>query len=124
MTIATRCRRVARRYRVPDGASATVSFRFPSPNGQHVELALVDVSVSGMSFAYNDELPGLESGATIAPVVLRLGSCEMHGELLVMHVTPQSPARTVCGVLFYPATDTDLVKLKSAIAGIEALHRD
>jgi hypothetical protein len=41
-----------------------------------------------------------------------------------MHVTADPDSRYVCGALFYPSTDTDLVKLKGVIAGMEAAGTD
>jgi hypothetical protein len=51
--------------------------------------------------------------------VIHLGGCEIRGELVVMHLTPQTPTRTICGALFYAACDEDLIKLRSAVAGME-----
>ena len=117
-------RRVARRYIISNADHARVIFAYPGPGGRRCELALIDISISGLSFRYRDELPDLESGATLSAVVIRLGRCEIHGDLLVMHLTPYSSGETVCGALFYPAKDADLLKLKSAIAGIEAVKAD
>ena len=39
---------------------------------------------------------------------------------MIMHVTPE---RSACGALLFPMTDHDLVKLKSIIAGIEAVQQ-
>ena len=53
---------------------------------------------------------------------IRIGECLIRGDLVVMHLTAESEARQICGALLYPATDTDLVKLKSVIAGMEAVE--
>ena len=84
-------------------------------------MPLTDISVSGLSFRLTDELPEMEGGTTLSSAVIRLGRCEIHGDLLVMHVTGVGSDETVAGALFYPAKDADLLKLKSAIAGIEAV---
>ena len=121
MTTTTGCRRQQRRRATSGSDSTCVEIKFPQPEGRKYELALVDVSVSGLSFALEDELPGLESGTDLADVVVRMGGdCEIHGELVVMHVTPRGSGRWLCGALFFAATDTDLIKWRSAIAGVEA----
>ena len=120
MTTTTGCRRKQRRRTTSGSGSAVVEINYPQPEGPRHQLALVDVSVSGLSFVFEDELAGLEAGADLHDVLIRLGDCEIHGELVVMHVTPQGPDRSLCGALFYAAGDTDLLKWRSAIAGMEA----
>jgi len=121
MATVSQTRRIARRYAVSKSHHARLEFDYPGPGGKRFDLPLIDLSVSGLSFNCSDELPGLESGTTLSPVVIRLGKCDIHGDLLVMHVTSDPSPETVCGALFYPAKDADLLKLKSAIAGIEAV---
>lgn len=124
MATVSQTRRVARRYAVSKSYHARLEFDYPGPGGKHYDLALTDLSVSGLSFRCGEELPGLDSGTTLSPVIIRLGKCDIHGDLLVMHVTSGPPSETTCGALFYPAQDADLLKLKSAIAGIEAVATD
>ena len=119
-TTTTRCRRITRRYAIPPGSAARVEFDYPGPNGRHCSQPLLDLSVSGLSFACADELPGIDSGTTLSPAVVHVGDCDVHGELLVMHVT--DGARTIVGALFYPAHDIDLVKWKGVLAGVQALQ--
>jgi hypothetical protein len=124
MATVSQTRRVTRRYAVSKSHHARLEFDYPGPGGKNFDFALIDISVSGLSFHCGDELPGLDSGTTLSPVVIRLGKCDIHGDLLVMHVTQGPPGETICGALFYPAKDADLLKLKSAIAGIEAVAMD
>jgi len=124
MATVSQTRRVARRYAISKSHQARLEFDYPGPGGKHYDLALTDLSVSGLSFRCGEELPGLDSGTTLSPVIIRLGKCDIHGDLLVMHVTSGPPSETTCGALFYPAKDADLLKLKSAIAGIEAVATD
>ena len=124
MATVSQTRRVARRYAVSKSHHASLEFDYPGPGGKRYDLPLIDISVSGLSFHCGDELPGLDSGTTLSPVVIRLGKCDIHGDLLVMHVTPDPATESICGALFYPAKDADLLKLKSAIAGIEAVTID
>ena len=117
-------RRVVRRHAIANADQARIAFPYPGPGGRRCELPLIDISISGLSFRYRDEIPRLETGAALSQVTVRFGNCEIEGDLLVMHVTQHAPGETVCGALFYPAKDADLLKLKSVIAGIEAVSRD
>jgi hypothetical protein len=120
MTTTTGCRRKQRRRPTSGSGSAWIEVNYPQPEGRRHELALVDVSVSGLSFIFEEQLAGLETGADLSDVLIHLGDCEIRGELVVMHVTPQGPGRWLCGALFYAAGDTDLLKWRAAIAGMEA----
>lgn len=113
------CRRSQRRHSVAPGADASIQLQHPP--GCPWTLRVIDISVSGISFAFEEDAPRIDSGENLSNVVIKIGSCTMEGDLLIMHVTPVPP-RTVCGALFYPATDDDLIKLKSMIAGIEAVQ--
>jgi len=120
MSTITGCRRKQHRRTLSGSGNAWVEVNYPQPEGKRHQLALIDVSVSGLSFVFESELAGLESGADLHDVLVRLGDCEIRGELVVMHVTPQGSGRWLCGALFYAAGDTDLLKWRSAIAGMEA----
>ena len=124
MAIATHSRRVTRRYAISKNHEARLELMWPGPAGVRMDLPLTDLSISGLSFRFRDEIHGLESGTNLSSVVIRLGKCEIHGDLLVMHVTSLDSGETQCGALFYPANDADLLQLKSAIAGIEAVMAD
>lgn len=122
MTIVTTCRRKQRRHPTQGTDQISVELTWPQPSGTRHRFPLADVSISGLSFVFEEELPGIESGASISGVLMRLGECEIQGDLVVMHITPQSENRQVCGALFYAATDEDLVKWRAAMAGIEAVR--
>jgi hypothetical protein len=126
MTVRTATRRRQRRYAIQRDKSACVEFEFPSPNGKAYRLPLVNISASGISFALddNDDLALLDSGTTLPEATVRIGDCVMRGDLMLMHLTPDVESRGSCGALFYPGSDTDLIKLRSVIAGMEALGSD
>ncbi len=126
MSAVTKSRRRQPRYRVSRGKLARVEFAHPGPNGRCYELDVTNISSSGVSFRVEetDELTGLEEGTSLSEVVIRVGHCMIRGEMLVMHVTAGTGSRRVCGALFYPATDTDLVQLKGVIAGMEVAEAD
>ena len=124
MSTRTACRRKTRRFPVGSGQKVWVEFEYPSHGGQSHRLPLVDISASGISFALTNELPLLESGTSLSDVVLHVESSEMRGDLLILHVTPVADRPMVCGALFYPSDDTELVKLKSVVSGIQAVHSE
>ncbi len=124
MATRTATRRHHSRITVPNG-SMTVAFADPTVSGGETELAVVDLSGAGFSFrALGDEQPRLDVGTTVAGVELRLGGVIIQGELVVMHVTPGAGSDTTYGALFYPAGDPDLIKLKSVVAGMQAVGGD
>lgn len=114
------CRRRQRRYAFPPGENASVEFGYPSPSGHLCRLRLADVSASGLGFVVEYELPGLAFGSTIRSATLHLRGRKIELDLLVVHISRVFAAGGVCGCLFYPASDTDLLRLKIALAEIEA----
>ena len=126
MSAVTKTRRGQRRHPISRSELARVEFAYPGPNGRCYELDVTNISSSGVSFSLErtDELTGLEEGTSLSEVVIRVGDCSIHGEMVVMHVTGDADSRRVCGALFYPATDTDLVQLKGVIAGMEVAATD
>jgi len=119
MTTAQACRRETRRHPAKGSDEACVELSTPNRIGERFRLPLIDVSISGLSFAIGDELPGIENGTDLSDAVIHLGECAIHGDLVVMHLTPQTDTRTICGALFYAASDEDLLKLRSAVSGME-----
>ena len=119
MTTAQACRRKARRHPAKGSEEACVELSTPNRTGERCRLPLTDISISGLSFIIGDELPGIENGSDLSNAVIYLGACEIHGDLVVMHLTPQTDTRTICGALFYAASDEDLLKLRSAVSGME-----
>jgi len=121
MTTRIKCRRGQRRHSAAGSDRAWVEFRSPQAPDAPQRLPLVDISVSGFSFSLEEGSPRLGNGLEIAGVRIHLGGCEIRGDMVVMHVTPRGDGRVVCGALFYAAGDEDLLKLRSAVAGMEAL---
>lgn len=118
--IATRRRQ--RRYIIALGKGASVEFEYPRPQGRVWRLPLVDISASGVSFsAPQGELPPVDTGASLAQALIRIADCTIEGDLVVMHISRWPHEDPVCGALFYPATDGDLLKLKALIAGMDAV---
>jgi hypothetical protein len=126
MATKTQNRRIQTRFAVKATTQATVRFTHPGTKGDDQLLSVVNVSASGISFQVEADqgMHELEEGTTLEEVQLQIGGCMMSGDLLVMYVTRAADSGYVCGALFYPASDTDLVKLKSVVAGMEVAGAD
>jgi hypothetical protein len=105
------------RYRIPPLLEAFVEFRFPNPDGRLLSMRLTDLSVAGLSFVADSELPLIVRGARIDGVTVLLGDIRMEGKLLIMHATPGGP-RVLYGAVFYPATEEEQRKLSEVISGL------
>ena len=110
-----RCRRRHARHRFSENAEASVEFGYPNPQSRRCSMRIRDISPSGLSFVLSHELPGLEVGTCIRGASVRVEGHAFHGDLLVMHVTPSNDPGSICGVLFYPASDEDLDRLNAAL---------
>jgi hypothetical protein len=122
MAALTKSRRRHERHTVDRKAEASVEFTHA---GRRLEFTMHNVSASGVSFAAREasDFDGLEPGLSLPGAVIRLDGCAIRGELLVMHVSGRGAGR-ICGALFYPGTDGDLVKLKGMIAGMHAARAE
>ena len=124
MSTRTDCRRGPDRHPLPRADDRYIEVDHPQPGGRSYRFPLHDISISGLSFVLTEEMPRIDEGSSLDGVVVHVGGCILRGDMLVMHVTPEMAPGSVCGALFYPATDEDLIKLKSLIAGIEAVLAD
>ncbi|NJN64012.1 MAG: hypothetical protein HC882_03470 [Acidobacteria bacterium] len=115
----TTSRRVHPRYSMDAGTSASVEFVFPFPGGHHCSMKLRDISASGLSFMLDRPMPGLEAGDSIDRVTVRVGELHLHGDLLVMHLTPDASPGSACGALFYPRGDRNIIALQRLIDRLE-----
>lgn len=115
--------RLETRLAVPRAERAFVEFDYPQPAGKRRRLSLLDLSTAGLCFAlpfYG--LSGIELSTHLLDVIVRIGGCEIEGELLVSHVTRESDERILCGGRFYPATESDRLQMTKAIASLESIH--
>lgn len=99
--------------------SSTVELEDPSGSGQHLVLSLIDLSIAGLTLELRDHASDLEPGGTFAGAVLRVGDCELRGEVSVRNVRSTGDRQQI-GALFYPATAADQERLMVLMAGIEA----
>lgn len=119
MSSAVACRRKHRRLTPPETATAEVRFGYPRPGGAPCSMRLRDISASGLSFIINRDLPGFEIGRAIDGATLVLGAAHVRGDLLVMRLTPDSGAGSICGALFFPQHDEDIVALQRLVTDLE-----
>lgn len=115
--------RLETRLAVPRAERAFVEFDYPQPTGKRRRLSLLNMSSHGLCFAlpfYG--LSGIELSTHLIDVVVRVGSCEIGGQLLVSHVTRQSDERILCGGRFYPATESDRLQMTKVKASLESIH--
>lgn len=115
MLSSRKCRRRHHRLSVNGDESFRVEFQHPGPHGAEYSLKLRDVSQAGVSFELDRELPGIEIGYQISNVTVFLGTRKLKGDLVIVHVSSNGNSAAICGALFYPMTDDDLVKLKSTV---------
>jgi hypothetical protein len=116
-------RRLQNRYAIPSDAGATLEFRYPSPNGRHLEARLRDISLSGLSMTFPEELEGIQAGDIVKDIQARVAGKTFRGDLLVMHVSSGGEAGKLCGGLFYPEGDEDLITIRLVVRALEAANR-
>ena len=116
-------RRLQNRYTVPAEAEATLQFRHPPPHGPQLETRLRDVSLSGLSMVLPEEFAEVQAGDIVRGVEARVARKTFRGDLLVMHVTHAQESGAICGGLFYPEGDEDLITIRLVVRALEAASR-
>src|SRR5262245_52619703 len=122
MTQRPGCRRRHPRHPLDESLAARVEFGYPRQQDPPCAARLRDLSESGIGFILEQELPGLEVGDSLDGAALRLGGRVVRGDLLVMHFTA-TPGGCLCGALFYPASDEDLLAFREILRELEARSR-
>ena len=117
-------RRLERRHPLPTDAGAALYFRYPSPNGPSLEARLRDVSLSGLSMLLPEELAGIQAGDIVKGIEARVARKTFRGDLLVMHITPANQIGAICGGLFYPEGDEDLITIRLVVRALEAASNE
>lgn len=117
MTVARRTKRSTPRFAIPDSQGAVIELSDGSAPTRTFQIR--DISISGISFVLDGEFGEPESGTEYPEATLRFPRTEIAGGILVMHSTREEDGALVCGSLFYPASEEDLMKLKGVVAGFE-----
>jgi hypothetical protein len=116
-------RRLQNRFAIPAEANGILQFRYPGPNGRNIEVRLRDLSLSGLSLTLPEEMTGVQPGDIVKAIEARVASKTFRGDLLVMHVSPANETGAVCGGLFYPEGDEDLITIRLVVRALEAASR-
>jgi hypothetical protein len=95
---------------------ASLEFNFPNKEGRRLVLRLLELSIAGLSFVAENDLPLLVRGARIEDVLIRVGGREIAGRMLIKHRTPARGAEIIYGGFFYPETEQDQNKLSSVVS--------
>ena len=119
MTVARRTKRSTPRFAIPESQGAVIELTDGPGTGPLRTFQIRDISISGISFVLTDEFGEPESGTEYPQATLRFPRTEISGGILVMHTTLEDDGALVCGSLFYPASEEDLMKLKGVVAGFE-----
>ena len=106
------------RYSIPMAVDACVEFNFPNPSGRRLVLPLLELSVSGLSFIVDHELPLLVRGARLEGVLVRVGDSEISGRLLLKRLTRGVRSEAIYGGVFYPETEQDQNKIGAVLTGL------
>ena len=114
-----RNRRLQKRYPLPADVGAELKFHHPGQGGPGFKATVRDVSLSGLSFFLPSEIPGLHVGAIIRGVEASIAGRTFRGDLLPMHLTPANFGGAVCGGLFYPESDEDLITIRLVVRALE-----
>ena len=116
-------RRSQNRFTLPSDSGASLSFPYPPPNGPCLEARIRDVSLSGLSMVLPEQLSGIEAGDIVKGIEARVDRKTFRGDLLVMHVNPVAESPSLCGGLFYPEGDEDLITIRLVVRALEAASR-
>lgn len=112
-------RRLQRRYPLPADAGALLRFNHPGPGGPAFSTPVRDVSLSGLSFFLPSEIPGLHVGGIVHGIEASIAGRSFRGDLLAMHMTPGNSPGSVCGGLFYPESDEDLITIRLVVRTLD-----
>lgn len=104
-----------RRHAFAPGAGS-LTFGHPDVGGRITSATLMRISVAGVGFLPNETDVTFAAGDTLPEARIRIGSCEIHGEISVRSVAPDGEV----GGLFFPDDTSDETVLMSLIAGVDA----
>ncbi len=116
-------RRLQNRYTLPAETEATLQFCHPPPHGPRLNARVRDVSLSGLSMILPEELSAVQVGDIVKGIDARVAQKSFRGDLLIMHVSHASGTGPVCGGLFYPEGDEDLITVRLVIRALEAASK-
>jgi hypothetical protein len=89
---------------------------FVLADGSRWQLSLLEISNSGLSFGFDDELVALSVGGAIDNVTIHAGASRIDGSLRIIHITPGFASGIACGGVFTPSTHDDERALAALLA--------
>jgi hypothetical protein len=89
---------------------------FELADGSRWQLSVLEISDSGMSFGFDDELIALSVGSAIDNATIHAGASRIDGSLRIVHITPGFASGTACGAMFTPSTLDDGRALAALLA--------
>ena len=69
------------------------------------------------------ELSGIQAGDIVKAIEARVEGKTFRGDLLVMHVSHANETGAICGGLFYPESDEDLITIRLVVRALEAASK-
>ena len=114
------CRRKHPRFPLSPSHEGVVEFGYPGPDDTPCCMRLLDISRGGISFVLAHDLPGLEAGDSIDAARVCLAGRVVQGDVVVMHLTPEATLGAVCGALFLPVEDADILAMRELLAMLDA----
>jgi len=109
-----------RRYVFPAGAPVSVELPGPLSGPPRKVLPLLDLSATGLSFAFGPGDPACVPGDTLDGVVVRVGRHCIAGSLRVVRVDAARVEGWVCGASFHPASERADAALRGVLAWLDA----
>ena len=116
-------RRLRHRFTLPPDSAAILQFRYPAHHGTPIQTRLRDISLSGLSMSLPEELGGVQAGDIVKGIQARVDGKTFRGDLLVMHIGQRNEAGGICGGLFYPESDEDLITIRLVVRALEAAFK-
>jgi hypothetical protein len=116
-------RRLQHRFSIPPDAGSELHFRYPAQHGPRLKARVRDISLSGLSMTLPEELAGVQVGDIVKAIEARVAGKTFRGDLLVMHISSANESGAVCGGLFYPEGDEDLITIRLVVRALEAASK-
>jgi hypothetical protein len=110
------------RYALSEG-SAFLSIPSDSREDPPAVAVLTTISLAGLGFRLAADRAELRVGAMIRGARVRIGSCEIEGQLAIREVRPAPSGAVQAGALFYPASQEGEGRLMAVISAFETAKK-
>jgi len=106
------------RFAIPPDLDGRIAFHYPNAEGRRITASLLDLSIAGLSFALDHELPLIVRGARIEGAVLLVADREIEGNVRIMYCSRDEAGPAIYGGIFYPATERDQLEMNGLLAAL------